>query len=696
MTKRLILIVVMLFSISTLSYAQKKYNKLTYPKLDQIKEPNVTTFQTGNGIKFFMVEDHELPLVKMNVTVRTGGVEVPANKTGLAQLTGMVMRSGGTKSIPADSLNALLEDNAAHLNTSIGFSSGSASLNVLKSKFDDLLPVFIDVLKNPAFPVDKIQQAKKRLKSAISRRNDNTQSIGTRVFQQLIYGKNSVYGRNPQYATVNNIKRQDLLNFHDHYFDGKNMLVGIVGDFDADTMKAKLKKAFSSIKAGQAANLDFPKVHYQFKKSINFANKSDVDQSLIMMGYIGGMRDNPDYAKVQVMDQVLSGGFSGRLMQQVRTNMGLAYEVGGNYGMNSFYPGWFYMLAKTKSSTTAKTIKAMKNVAENLKKHPISQKELKSAKDHILNSSVFHHDSYSKILNERISNVYRGLPQNSYQKYLQGVRNTTVQDVHKMAQKYLHPDSMQILVVGNKKQIGNQLQQFGKVNKIDISIPQPGQNNQKSVKGNAKKGKELLGKMADAVIRPGTNVKKFTLSGSVKVSPRGQTRTLKTTMTVDFSADSIEQNIHTPRGTMKVSFANGKGVLRMGGQKRSLPSSSSMVKGLKSSLNRSIVAIAMKAGQLNPQFMGTENVKGNTYNKVSVKVSGKNITLLLDPKTNLPAISRQKSFNPQQGKQVTVENHYADWTSKNGLTYPFKQSSYVGGKKQSEADYSSMQVNGQK
>lgn len=688
--KRISLTCLLIFMMALVTKAQKRYDELSYPKLDNFKKPKVETFTANNGIKFFLIEDHELPLINVNVNVRTGGVLVPNDKAGLASITGTVIRSGGTKSVPADSLNTLLENDAASMETGIGFSSGSANMNVLKKDFDKLLPVFVDLLSHPAFPKDKIELAKKHQKSAISRRNDQIDQIGYREFNRLIYGKNSVYGRNTEYETVNNISREDIINFHDKSFTGKNMMVGVVGDFNSTDMKKRLKQAFGSIPAGTKNNLDFPKVDRKKQPSINFINKSDVNQSLVLMGHLGGLRDNPDYAKIQVMNQVLSGGFSGRILQKIRTELGLSYSPGGQYGMNSFYPGLFYVQVKTKSSTTSEVIDAVKDVITRLQNEPISQKELQDTKDQILNSAVFRYDSYNKVLRQQMSYDYRGLPKDAFQQYIQGVKATTVKDVQQVAQKYLRPDDLQILVVGNKDQIGDQLQKYGDVNTIDISIPQPGDNNKKVVKGDTQKGQQMLSQMAHAIIDPNTEVHSLTVAGQVTLTGRNQT--LSTSMQMDYPED-IEQTIQTPNGKIKMSLKDGKASMEMGGQKRNLPSGSQQAKSLKNTLHRSIVAIAMNANKLEPKFIGSEKVDNTTYNKVSVNIDGKNMTLFINPQTNLPGKVKFNQFIPQQGKQVTVENDYSDWETNGGVTYPHKQVTFINGNKSVEADYKSHKVN---
>ena len=685
--KQLSIACLLIFAVASFAQAQKRYDELTYPELNEFQKPDIETFTTDNGIKFFLVEDHELPLIDLSVTVRTGGVQVPNKKASLASITGTVMRSGGTTSYPADTLNKILENRAASMETGISFTSGYAGMNVLKEDFDQLLPIFVDLLKNPAFPKEKIELAKKQTKSGISRRNDNAGPIANREFDKLIYGNDSKYSRLVEYETVNNVSREDIVNFHAENFNGKNMMIGVVGDFDTDAMKEKLRSAFSSIAAGDKTNFSFPEVDYDYNSTINFINKSDVNQSTVFLGHIGGMRDNPDYAKVQVMNNVLSGGFSGRLFQKVRTDLGLAYSVGGQYGMsNTFYPGQFYVQVKTKSASTAKAIDAIIKEIKRLQNEPITKEELQATKDQFLNSLVFRNTSYDQILNRQINNEYRGLPADAFDQFVEGIKATTVEDVQKMAQKYLHPEKLQILVVGNKEEIGDQLQKYGNVNTIDISIPQPGDNDSKAVKGDAKKGKKLLTLMTEAVIEPGTKLNTLNLKGTVKQG--GQS--MQVTQMIDYP-NAMEQTVQAPMGKVKLSYKNGSGTMMVGGQERPMPPQ--MAKGLKSTLNRSYLAIAMKANELNPQFLGTEEVEGTTYNKISVNVDDTNITLLLSQETNYPEIQRYKQFNPQAGEQMKVENRFSDWNTAGGIAYPYSQITFIGGNKTAEATYESHAVN---
>lgn len=471
--KKLVLIplVFLLVSVQLLD-AQKRWDEIEYPPLNSFEKPDIEIFQLENGITFYLVEDDELPLINLRVLVRTGGVLVPNEKAGLQSIVGTVMRTGGTTSIDSDELNEMLENRAAQMETGIGFTSGSATMNVLSEDFEDLLPVFVDLLKNPAFPQEKIDLAKTQQKSSISRRNDNQSSVANREFRRLIYGPDTVYGRNVEYSTIDNITRNDLSAFHSQSFVGQNLMIGVIGDFKMNEIKPKLDAAFSPITSGEKLELEFPEVDYSFESSINFVDKRDVNQSYILLGHIGGMRENPDYAKLQVMNRVLSGGFSGRLFQVVRSEKGLAYSVFGSYGSNNFFPGTFTAGVMTQSSTTAEAITAVKHEIERLQQESISQEELENTIDRFLNSLVFEYDSRASVLNERISYDYAGLDPDAFDKLVEEIQAVTVEDVQEVAQKYLRPDALKILVVGNGSEIGDQLLQFGEVNEIDITIPE--------------------------------------------------------------------------------------------------------------------------------------------------------------------------------------------------------------------------------
>lgn len=674
--------------ISVSAHAQKRYDEITYPELNDFDKGNVEEYTLDNGITFYLVEDHELPLIRMNAIVRTGSLLEPANKAGLASITGQVMREGGSENYPADELNVLLENKSAYISTSIGFGSGSASLNLLKEDFDELLPVFVDVVRNPAFPEDKIDLAKTQAKTAISRRNDDQQAIASREFEKLIYGEDTPYAAQTEYATIDAITREDLVEFHEQAFVGNNMMIGVIGDFDTSEMKRKLREAFGSVEPGSETNLIYPEVDYSYPSTVNLIDKPDVNQSFVFAGHIGGLRENPDYAALQLLNEILSGGFSGRLLQTVRSDMGLAYSVFGNYGSNINYPGWFYVGVMTKSSTTAEAIDAMLGEVKKLQEETVPSEELNEAKDRMLNSLVFRYDSKTDILNERISNEYNGLPQDYFDQYVEDLKEVSAADVKRVANEYLKPDQVQILVVGNKEELGDQLDKYGDVNEIDITIPVPDAGEE--VTGDAAQGQALLAEMANAVLPETKAFESVTIEATAtQQSPMGSVD-LPSTQTMNFNNYSLNAEVQAPQGTITLTVEDGSGTMGMMGQSQAMPTM--MLNPLLNEMKSHYLNIALKSDEMEAEYLGTETIDGTEYPMLKIAFDTP-VTFLLDPETHLPHISRRSELNPNTGSYVNAETVYSDWRNIDGIMYSFSTEGFADGEKASSTVTSSVTLN---
>jgi zinc protease len=675
MKKFILTTVVLLLAGLQVADAQKKWDEIDYPEINNFENPDIEIFELDNGIRFYLVEDRELPLINLNVRVRTGSFLDPSDKVGRASLTGTVMRSGGSEMYPDDELNELLENRAARMETGIGLTSGSASMNVLEEDFEELLPIFIDLLQNPLFPEEKIELAKTQTKSNISRRNDDQGSVAGREFRKLIYGDDSVFARHTEYETIDNITRDDMVELHEQSFVGSNMMIGVIGDFDTEEMKTMLENSFSDIPSGEEIELDFPEVNYDFESSVNFIDKQDVNQSYVLLGHIGGMRDNPDYAKLQVMNQVLSGGFSSRLFKVVRSDLGLAYSVFGSYGSGTFYPGTFTAGVMTASESTSEAIDAIIGQIERLQNEPVTEEELQQTKDQFLNSLVFRYDSRAKILNERLGYDYAGLPEDTFDRLVEEIREVQAEDIMEVADEYLRPDDVQILVVGNSNEIGDQLSKYGDVNEIDIMIPEPA-DDREDVAGDAEMGREWLDKMAAALLPNGAFESDLSFEAdNIVQSPAGEI-TMKVAQTINFQEERITSVINAPMGEVTVEVADGQGVMRMGGNEMNMPPQ--QLAETKSELYRNYVYLALNRDQLDVEFLGMKELNGNEYAHIRIN-DEMPLELYIDPETALPAQAEYRIMDPQQGQRVTVTMEYRDWKEESGVMMAYETIGYSDG-----------------
>lgn len=450
----------------------KHYTQLKFPPLEEVQIPKYTRYVMDNGMVVYLMEDHDLPLVGGTALIRTGDRLEPAQKVGLANLTGIVLRTGGTQQHSADELNQLLEQQAAAVETEIGATAGSASFSALSEDLAMVFGLFAEVVRQPIFAQDQLDLAKTQVRGGIARRNDDPNGIVGREFQKLIYGSTSPYARTVEYATLDNISRQDLVSFYRQYFYPNNMILGIVGDFDSQEMRSLIQKQFGEWKPSR--NLpqpELPSVSQSKLGGMFLVNQPQLTQSYVQIGHLGGKFDSPDYAALDVLNRVLNG-FGGRLFNSVRSRQGLSYSVYGIWSPRYDYPGLFVAGGQTRSETTVPFIRAIRAEIERLKTEPVTPAELAFAKESVLNSFVFNFENPSQTLSRLMRYEYYGYPADFLFRYQRGVKATTAADIQRVAKKYLKPEQLVTLVVGNATAIQPPLTALAaEVIPVDITIP---------------------------------------------------------------------------------------------------------------------------------------------------------------------------------------------------------------------------------
>jgi zinc protease len=452
----------------------KHYDELTFPTLPEIKLPKYTRFELKNGMRVYLMEDKELPLVEGTALFRTGDRFEPEDKIGLASLTGEVMRTGGTSKHTADELNQLLEQRAAYVETGISSAAGNASFGALAEDLEPVFDLFAEVIQQPIFAPEKLDLAKKQEQGAIARRNDDPDSITGREFQKLIYGDRSPYARTVEYKTLANISREDLVNFHQKYFYPKNTILGISGDFDTAKMRKLVEEKFGNWQATQIAEIpQLPTVAPADRGGIFLINQPQLSQSYVQMGHLGGMLNSPDFGALDVMNGVLNG-FGGRLFNNVRSRQGLAYTVYASWSPRFDYPGMFVAGGQTRSSATVPLIKSIMAEIDRIRTEPITPAELAFAKESKINSFIFNFEDPSQTLSRLMRYEYYGYPDDFIFRYRRSIEAATIADVQRVAQTYLKPENLVTLVVGNTAAIQPPLSSLGtsvKVQSVDITIP---------------------------------------------------------------------------------------------------------------------------------------------------------------------------------------------------------------------------------
>lgn len=667
-------------------------NEIKAPPLRKFSMPQPKRIQLSNGMVIFLMEDHELPLVRGSALIRGGSRDVPAAKAGLLGIYTQAWRTGGTLSKTGDDLDQFLESRAARVETSGGVASTSVSMDVLKNDFDTVFPIWIDVLRNPAFRQDKIDLAKTQANTAISRRNDEPGGIIGRESAKLGYGADSPYAQQSEYATIASITRDDLAALHKQFVHPNNIIVSFIGDFDSAKLEKKLRDAFNKWPRGPQAPRPSQAMS-PAKPGIYFIPKEDVTQANIALVHPGTTRDNPDYYALQVMNEIYSGGFSGRLMQNLRSQRGLTYGVGGGVGANWDYPGLFRTQMATKSGTTLESISALREEINKLTTAPATPAEMSLAKESILNAFVFTMDTRQKALDQQVQLAFYGFPADYFQKYPANIEKVTAADVERVAKKYVHPDQLALLVVGQEKDFEKPLSSLGNVTTIDITIPEPGGSQPKSAapsSGNAE-GVALANKVAEFVGGKAKidAIQSLKRVATVKaVTPQGEMEIETTSITQYPGSQRVD--MATPMGAMtRVVTAEGAFMITpMGTQ--DIPSSQR--ESMTGDLKTEILAILKNIGT--PKYVftagATEKIGGVDARLVEINADGATMKWYVDPATGRILRSASRAGGPMPGEAVT---DYTEWKKFGELMLPAAMTSTRNGERMASTVVTAVEVN---
>jgi len=700
MKKRTILGTILVLAAILAAYPRQSaaqandWKQIPIPPLPAFKPQQPKRIVLANGMVIFLQEDHELPLIDGTARIRGGSHNEPAKKVGLVDIYGEVWRTGGTKTKTGDEFDDFLEVHAAKVETSGGPDSTSINWSCLKGDFDDVFKIFVDLLRNPEFREDKLDIAKKGAFDAVSRRNDQIGEIAQREATKLAYGPDNPYARDPEYATVDAITQQDLIDWHKTYVHPNNIILGVSGDFDSAAVESKLRAAFAQWPKGPTLPKDEVQYH-PAKPAYYLIRKEDVNQSSIHMVGLGIRRDNPDYYAVNVFNEAFAGGFSSRLFNDIRTKRGLAYHVGGGIGANFGHPGILQIVMGTKSQTTIESVQALQEDIDDLEKHPFTDDELKRAKDAILNAFIFRLDSPDKILGERMTYEFYGYPADWLDKYPAEIQKVTPADANRVAAKYLHKDQLATLVVGKDKEFDKPLSSLGPVKEIDITIPPPpGAQQEEAPKPTASnaEGNALVAKVVTA------------MGGEAKLAA---IKSLKAKLTViqktpqgDFPMqmesvivypDHLHAEIQAAQGTMTIvvtpdsAFANsGTGTQAMPAERKA--------EALEQ-IKRDPIFIASHWND--PGFVfqanGTEKVGDVEARIVDVNAAGAAIRWYVDPQTGQILRETYKTLS-QQGP-VEGETQMENWKTVDGITIPMLRRNKQNGQDSSSAAYLAIEFN---
>lgn len=421
------------------------------PKLT-LAMPPVQRMVLPNHLVLLVCEEHSLPFVTFQLLINSGSRQDPSGQEGLANLTarGLLL---GSLNRSANAINEEVDFMGASLNASVSKDVATLSLRILKKDLDKGFVLFMEALRRPAFPEEEIRREIEKTLAAIQSREDEPAEVAQREFQKTLFLK-SPYGH-PVEGTkesVPRLKREAVLRFYQTYYHPNNCILAVVGDITVEEIKKKIIPHFTQWPMAEIPKVPFTGAYAKERKTIKIDR--GITQANIVLGHAGISRDNPDFYPFTVMNYILGGGgFTSRLVEEIRIKRGLAYSVTSYFDAGK-YPGSFQIVLQTKNSSAREAISIALQQMGQIRKESVLEKELEGAKKYLIGSFPMRLDTQGKLASFITAVEYHGLGFDYASRYPSLIQSVTREDILRVAQKYLFPEKSIVVVVANLKEAG--------------------------------------------------------------------------------------------------------------------------------------------------------------------------------------------------------------------------------------------------
>ncbi|HWP56965.1 MAG TPA: pitrilysin family protein [Candidatus Acidoferrales bacterium] len=421
---------------------------LTGPAFSEIRPAPQRTVM-DNGVVLLTAEQRGLPMVTLKFLLDAGSRHDPAGHEGLACLTARLL-TYGTRTRTATQIAEALDFIGASLNTGCDQETASVTLTTLRKDLSAGLNLLADVLINASFPPDEIDRQKQAVIAAIRAKAEKPGEIANKKFAEALFPQ-SAYGRQPEGSeeSVKKIARSDLVEFHGNFYRPNRAILAVVGDISHREALKRLTKAFQGWEKGTPPKDAFTPPKAGGPETIR-VHKS-LTQANIVLGHEGVPRGHPDYYAIQVMNYILGGGgFSSRLMEEIRNQRGLAYSVYSQFDAAKL-AGSFQIVMQTKNETASEAIRIAKEEIQRIREKGVTDEELKAAKDYLIGSFPLRLDTNRRIAAFLAQVEFFELGLDYPERYPEFIRRVTRADVARVAKRYLLPNKLITVIVSDQE-----------------------------------------------------------------------------------------------------------------------------------------------------------------------------------------------------------------------------------------------------
>jgi zinc protease len=432
--------------------------QLTYePFVFDVPAADKVRHALPGGVVVYIVEDHSLPLVKLQATFRTGAFREGANETGLAAMTAAMMRQGGTAKLSPEEFDQKADFLAAIVSSSAGATSATAALDVITPALGEGMDLLFDMLRNPRFDGARLEVQKSTALEQMKQRNDDAGDIADREWDFLTRGEKHYSSRRMTAADLAAITREKLIDFHRRTWGPEHLVVAVSGDVDTRKILADLGRRLAGWKAGEPRAPWPPAGPEHTPPPGLYQIEKDIPQGKVTLGELSiqwkDYADPEPYALTVMNDILGGGGFTARLMKRVRSDEGLAYGAYSQFGIGTFWPGLFEVGFASKNPTVALATKIVLEEVEKIRTGPVTEEELRVSKSSFIDTFPRTFESPAATARTFASDEVIGRPHSYWTEYRRRIEAVSAENVRAAAAKYLDPAKLAMLVVGKWSEI---------------------------------------------------------------------------------------------------------------------------------------------------------------------------------------------------------------------------------------------------
>jgi zinc protease len=420
--------------------------------------PTATEATLSNGLLVVIVEDRRLPLVSYRLSFRTGDAYDPPELPGLTDMmTGLLTE--GTQSLSSREIAEEIARMGATLTAGANSDYSTVAASSLSRFGDNVLELISDVTLHPSFPENEVELARQNTKESLRQQRAQPSFLATEMVSRSMFGEHPYSVIAPTPESLDAMTRERLIQFHRSQFLPNNGVFIVVGDVRADSLLNKIEQLFGDWEPGARAVDNFPAPPLHTSRAAKIVDRPGSAQSNIVIANLGLTRTDPDYFPMLLMHTVLGANASSRLFMNLREEKGYTYGAYSNLDARRS-AGTFRVTAEVRTPVTGDSLKEFFNELERIRSQPVSQKEINDAKSFLTGVFPIRLETQEGVIDQLVQIRMFGLPENYLETYRDRVQAVTVEQIQRVAQKYVQPDQAVIVIVGDGAKIEEQVKPY--------------------------------------------------------------------------------------------------------------------------------------------------------------------------------------------------------------------------------------------